>query len=92
MKLINKDAVVAEIKKVCKEDSEFLPLDLSEYVEDFKDDLLRTLDTLEEEAFEYVRKDVFIKKAIEWIGYYNQNGGCEFDGWEEDFRLEMEVK
>lgn len=41
---------------------------------------------------EYVRKDVFIEKAIEWIDYYNQNGGCEFDGWEEDFLQEMEVK
>lgn len=39
---------------------------------------------------EYIRKDVFIKKACEWIKYNNENGGCLFDGWEEDFKKYME--
>ena len=93
MKLINKDDVEAMIKKVYDEDYSFLPSDLVESVWDFRDDLLRALDSLEEKEqdIEYVRKDVFIEKAIEWIDYYNQNGGCEFDGWEEDFHQEMET-
>lgn len=44
-----------------------------------------------DDDIEYIRKDVFIEKAIEWIDYYNQNGGCEFDGWKEDFCFEIEV-
>jgi hypothetical protein len=47
MKLIDKDALVAEIKKIYNEDYKFLPSDIVESVENFKDDLLITLDTLE---------------------------------------------
>ena len=47
MELIDKDALVAEIKKLYKEDYKFLPSDIVESVVDFKDDLLRILDTLE---------------------------------------------
>ena len=39
---------------------------------------------------EYVRKDAFIEKAIGWIDYNNRNGGCNFDGWEKDFKKYME--
>ena len=41
-------------------------------------------------GIEYVRKDAFINKACEWIKYNNENGGCLFDGWEEDFKKYME--
>ena len=43
-----------------------------------------------ENDIEYVRKDSFINKACEWIKYNNENGGCLFDGWEEDFKKYME--
>ena len=39
---------------------------------------------------EYIRTDVFIDKACEWIKYNNENGGCIFDGWKEDFKKYME--
>lgn len=39
---------------------------------------------------EYVRKDAFIEKVIGWIDYNNRNGGCNFDGWEKDFKKYME--
>ena len=45
--LIDKAAVVAEIEKIYNEDYKFLPSDLVESVQDFKDDLLIALDTLE---------------------------------------------
>ena len=35
-------------------------------------------------------KEETIKKALDWIDYNNQNGGCNFDGWEEDFKNYME--
>ena len=38
---------------------------------------------------EYTRTDVFIEKAIGWIDYNNRNGGCYFDGWENDFKQAM---
>ena len=93
MKLINKDVVVAMIKKIFREGYQFLPSDLVESAWDYKDDLLRALDDIEEKelGIEYVRKDFFIEKTIEWLNYYTQNGGCELDGWEEDFRQEMET-
>lgn len=46
-RLIDKDDLVAEIKKIYNEDYRFLPSDLVESVRDFKDDLLAALDTLE---------------------------------------------
>lgn len=30
-----------------------------------------------------------IDKAVNWIRYYNENGGCEFDEWEDVFRKEI---
>ena len=39
---------------------------------------------------EYIHKDVFINKACEWIKYNNENGGCLFDGWEENFKKYIE--
>lgn len=39
---------------------------------------------------EYTSTDVVIEKAIGWIDYNNRNGGCNFDGWEKDFKKYME--
>ena len=44
----------------------------------------------EDDSIEYCRKDAFIEKACEWIKYNNENDGCLFDGWEEDFKKYME--
>lgn len=44
---IDKDALVAEIKKIYNEDYKFLPSDIAENIQDFKDDVLRNIDTLE---------------------------------------------
>ena len=44
----------------------------------------------EDDSIEYCRKDSFINKACEWIKYNNENGGCLFDGWEEDFKKYLE--
>lgn len=46
MKLVDKEKVVAAIKKLYKEDYRFLPSDIVESVGDFKDDLLMILDNL----------------------------------------------
>ena len=46
MKLIDKEKVVEEVEKLYKENYKFLPSDINESVEEFKDDLLRVLDTL----------------------------------------------
>ncbi|MBQ7429423.1 MAG: hypothetical protein IJV29_07115 [Butyrivibrio sp.] len=45
---------------------------------------------LTNEDIEYIHKDAFIEKAIGWIDYNNRNGGCNFDGWEKDFKKYME--
>ena len=45
---------------------------------------------LSEHDLEYIRKDAFIEKACDWIKYNNENGGCLFDGWEENFKKYME--
>ena len=47
MELIDKEKVIKEVKKVYDEGYKFLPSDLVESVDDFKDELLRVLDTLE---------------------------------------------
>lgn len=67
---INKDAVVAAIKKIYNEDYKFLASDLVESVQDFKDDLLIALDTLEV-------KDVDIKNAIAFTILYCQARGTD---------------
>ena len=45
---------------------------------------------LEEMQVEYNRTDAFIKKACDWIKYNNENGGCLFDDWEENFKKYIE--
>lgn len=35
------------------------------------------------------KEQQMIERAVEWIRYYNENGGCEFDEWEDVFRREM---
>lgn len=35
------------------------------------------------------KEQQMIEKAIGWIDYNNRNGGCWFDGWEEDFKRAM---
>ena len=45
---------------------------------------------LSEHDPEYVLKEAFIERALSWIKYNNENGGCLFDGWEEDFKRYME--
>lgn len=41
---------------------------------------------------EYTRTDAFIEKACAWIKYNNNNGGCLFDGWDDDFKNYMKGK
>lgn len=36
------------------------------------------------------KEEQLIEKAIGWIDYNNENGGCNFDEWEKDFRKAME--
>lgn len=66
MKLIDKDAVVAEIEKIYNEDYKFLPSDLVEGVQDFKNDLLIALGTLEtkEKAEQYERPTTKVMEDI----------------------------
>ena len=60
-KYINKAAILAEIERIYNEDYKFLPSDLVESVQDFKDDLLLALNNLE------VKKvnSEFLKKYFE---------------------------
>lgn len=59
---IDKAAVVAEIKRIYNEDYKFLPSDVVESVQDFKDDLLTALDGLS------TVKEVDLERAIDkWI-------------------------
>ena len=41
------------------------------------------------DAIEATRKQM-IDKACKWIEYYNNNGGCLFDGWKDDLVKTME--
>ena len=41
------------------------------------------------DAIEDTRK-AMISKACKWIEYYNNNGGCLFDDWKNDFQKAME--
>ena len=59
MELIDKADVVAAIKTIYNEDYKFLPSDLVESVQDFKDDLLMALDGL------YTVKEVDFDKEID---------------------------
>ena len=58
IKYIDTDKLIAEIKRIYNEDYEFLPSDLFESVQNFKDDLLMALNTLEVE-------EVDLEKEIE---------------------------
>ena len=39
-------------------------------------------------AVEIAREEM-IEKAIKWVEYNNENGGCKFDGWVENIRQAM---
>ena len=39
-------------------------------------------------AVEIAREEI-IEKAIKWVEYNNENGGCKFDGWVEDIKQAM---
>ena len=47
MELIDKDALVAEIEKIYDEGYKFLTSDIVEYVQDFRDEILRNINPLE---------------------------------------------
>jgi len=36
-----------------------------------------------------IARDEMIEKAIKWVEYNNENGGCKFDGWVEDIKQAM---
>ena len=40
------------------------------------------------EAVEIAREEM-IEKAIKWVEYNNENGGCKFDGWVENIKQAM---
>ena len=42
-------------------------------------------------AVEIAREET-IKEVCEWIKYNNENGGCLFDGWENDLKKHLEDK
>lgn len=39
-------------------------------------------------AVEIAREEI-IEKAIKWVEYNNENGGCKFDGWVENIKQAM---
>ena len=39
-------------------------------------------------AVEIAREEM-IEKAIKWVEYNNENGGCKFDGWVENIKQSM---
>ena len=39
-------------------------------------------------AVEIAREEM-IERAIKWVEYNNENGGCKFDGWVEDIKQAM---
>lgn len=64
MKLINKDALVAEIEKIYNEDYKFLPSDIVADVQDFKDDILRSIDTLEVKEVDNITANGYMKYPL----------------------------
>ena len=42
-------------------------------------------------AVEIAREET-IKEVCEWIKYNNENGGCSFDGWENDLKKHLNSK
>lgn len=85
MELIDKTAIIAEIKKLYKEDYKFLPSDIVESVQDFKDDLLRVLDSLS------TVKDVDLEKEYkEFIDC--DNGRSMFETANHFYKLGLKAK
>ena len=39
-------------------------------------------------AVEIAREEM-IEKAIKWVEYNNENGGCKFDGWVDNIKQAM---
>ena len=39
-----------------------------------------------------IAREETIKEVCEWIKYNNENGGCSFDGWENDLKKYLEDK
>ena len=39
-------------------------------------------------AVEIAREEM-IERAIKWVEYNNENGGCKFDGWVENIKQAM---
>lgn len=35
---------------------------------------------------EKIMKEHIIEKAIMWVKFHNENGGCNFDNWESSFK------
>lgn len=50
------------------------------YASDLEDALIEMAEWKEQQM---------IEKAVEWIRWNNENGGCKFDGWIEDFQKEI---
>jgi len=42
-------------------------------------------------AAEIAREET-IKEVCEWVKYNNENGGCSFDGWENDLKKHLNSK
>ena len=40
----------------------------------------------------HIAREETIKEVCEWIKYNNKNGGCLFDGWENDLKKCLEDK
>lgn len=86
--LIDKAAVVTAVKTIYNEDYKFLPSDLVESVQDFKDDLLIALDTLEvkdvNDAYKQGYNDA-IDKFCEFMqnceGYVVSGTKCNYDNF-----------
>lgn len=36
-----------------------------------------------------IARDEMVEKAIKWVEYNNENGGCKFDGWVENIKQAM---
>ena len=40
----------------------------------------------------HIAREETIKEVCEWIKYNNENGGCSFDGWENDLKKHLNSK
>ena len=98
--LIDKSAVVAAVKTIYNEDYKFLPSDLVESVQDFKDDLLTALDGLStvknaNDAYKQGYNDA-IDKVCKWLKFNyaeftdNTRLGIKIDELINDFKKDME--